>query len=130
MKQSVLSTSMWEDFTPELWSDQYLKHLHDAALPFYYGDFLFDPLEQKYAFQLETQEMYESGDEDLVFTTEPEREAISEEQVQNQATTEDEQVIFSPVQDEPGNFSTSNACRILYITVRTRVFIIHRECSF
>lgn len=66
-KRQVIRRSRWDDFTPELWTDKYLKHLRDAALPFDQGEFVYDPEKECFNFQEDYQNS-DVHDDEFVFS--------------------------------------------------------------
>ena len=51
-KKQETESRKWDDFTPEIWDDDHLKHIRDAAQPFSDGgDFVYDPEKNRFGFQ-------------------------------------------------------------------------------
>ena len=59
----LISESAWDELVAEIWEENGLKHLRDAATPFEYTEeFAYDPGKGIYAFQ----EGYEVTEEDVL----------------------------------------------------------------
>ena len=92
-----ISESTWDELVSDIWEENGLKHLRDAATPFEYTEeFAYDPGKGTYAFQ----EGYEVTEEEDIFVFIDERD---HDELANQLTqTQPEQK--EPIQSEtPGN---------------------------
>ena len=83
-----ISESQWDEIVREIWKENGLKHLRDAATPFEYDEtFVYDPSKGTYGYQ----EGYEIGeDNEFVFIDPSDHDEPNNELPQNQ-----------PAQDEP-----------------------------
>ena len=84
----------WNEIVREIWKENGLKHLRDAATPFEYDEtFIYDPSKGTYGFQ----EGYEIGeDNEFVFIDPSDHDELNNKLPQNQ-----------PAQDEPTQSVTS-----------------------
>jgi len=89
-----ISESQWDEIVREIWKENGLKHLRDAATPFEYDEtFVYDPSKGTYGYQ----EGYEIGeDNEFVFIDPSDHDEPNNELPQNQ-----------PAQDEPTQSVTS-----------------------
>ena len=83
-----ISENKWDELVGELWKENGLKHLRDAATPFEYGGaFIYDPSKGTYGFQ----EGYDITEEDeFVFIDQSDHDELDNQDPQIQ-----------PEQDEP-----------------------------
>jgi len=86
--------SQWDEIVREIWKENGLKHLRDAATPFEYDEtFVYDPSKGTYGYQVG----YEIGeDNEFVFIDPSDHDEPNNEHPQNQ-----------PAQDEPTQSVTS-----------------------
>ena len=85
----------WDDFTPEIWEEENLKYLRDAATPYDEGEFVYDVDKQRYKYQIDF-------DEEFVFSAdEPSEMHTIESQTPLPKATVEESSIFSPVRSSP-----------------------------
>ena len=91
-----ISESIWDELVTEIWEENGLKHLRDAATPFEYTEeFAYDPGKGTYAFQ----EGYEVTEEEDIFVFIDERD---HDELANQLTR------TQPEQEEPIQSKTSS----------------------
>ena len=85
-----ISESAWDELVTEIWEENGLKHLRDAATPFeYVEEFAYDPGKGTYAFQ----EGYEVTEEDaFVFIDQRDHDELA-----NQPTKPEQE---EPIQSE------------------------------
>ena len=113
-KRQVVKHSKWDDFTPELWAENNLKHLRDAALPFDQGVFVYDPEKECFNFQEEYQEY--KYDEEFVFSGDKQLDIEEEEhQLEEDDDLKEKSTVVSI--DESGR-SPSNTSYFLYVLTK------------
>ena len=81
-----VSESVWDELVTEIWEENGLKHLRDAATPFEYTEeFAYDPGKGTYAFQ----EGYEVTEEDaFVFIDQRDHDELANQLMQIQPAKE------------------------------------------
>ena len=105
-----ISESTWDELVTEIWEENGLKHLRDAATPFEYTEeFAYDPGKGTYAFQ----EGYEVTEEEDIFVFIDERD---HDEFANQLTRtqpEQEELIQSETSPEK-TLETSQPSKQMY----------------
>ena len=91
-----ISEDAWDELVTEIWEENGLKHLRDAATPFEYTEeFAYDPGKGTYAFQ----EGYEVTEEDaFVFIDQRDHDELANQLTQTK--TGQEEPIQSPTSPE------------------------------
>ena len=87
-----MSENAWDELVTEIWEENGLKHLRDAAAPFEYAEvFAYDPGKGTYAFQ----EGYEVAEEDsFVFIDQRDHDEIANQLIRTKPEQEE------PIQSE------------------------------
>ena len=89
-----MSETKWDERVQEIWSENGLKHLRDAATPF---EFIYDPSKGTYGFQ-EGYEVTEEDQDEFVFIDQSDRDELVSQLLPLQ-TLQDEptrSVLFHP----------------------------------
>ena len=95
-KRKEIHHNTWDDFTPELWAEDNLKHLRDIALPFDQGEFIFDPAEDCFEFQKPTYQFSIMQEEGFIFCAD---EEFDIKDVAKQSDNEDPPLHTAPIED-------------------------------
>ena len=113
-----VSENKWDELVREIWKENGLKHLRDAATPFQYEEsFIYDPSKGTYGFQ----EDFEITEEDqFVFTDQSDNDELVNQLLQHQPERDEptHSVPFHPEHPQ----ETIKPCKILvYCSIDTYI---------
>jgi len=93
-----ISESQWDEIVREIWKENRLKHLRDAATPFEYDKtFVYDPSKGTYGFQ----EGYEVTGDQFVFIDKSDHDELANQLLQPPKDEPMQPVLFNPEKPKP-----------------------------
>ena len=106
-----ISESTWDELVSDIWEENGLKHLRDAATPFEYTEeFAYDPGKGTYAFQ----EGYEVTEEEDIFVFIDQRDNDELANQLTQTQPEQEELIQSETSPPEKTLETSHPSKQMY----------------